>query len=371
VGFKRHCIALGLIGVCASALLGCGTDVNTPPGEVPEVTPDVHCGGKEDLTGEGSTAQANAITEFSAALEEQCPGNRFSYTPSGSGAGVKEFNAGQVDIGGSDSPLRASEVRAAAARCQGHPALHLPLVFGPISVAYHVPGIRDLLLTPQAIAKIFSGKITTWNAPELAALNPGLRLPAAPIKVFYRAEDSGTTDNFQTYLGDAAPAVWTSGAGLQFNGKVRGAEGRSKSQGVAEAVRSTPDSITYDEASYATQAGLATAKIDSGAGPVALTPSSTSAAVALARFRPTGDPSNLIVDLRSIYSTRQPGVYPLVLVSYDLVCSGGYDPATAQAVRAFATIAAGAGQDRLAQAGYVPLPPNLRARVSAAAKTIS
>jgi phosphate transport system substrate-binding protein len=371
VKIKRHSAALGLAAACALALTACGSDTNTPTGQAPQSTPGVQCGGKQSLAGEGSTAQANAITQFSAALQAQCPQNKFSYNPTGSGAGVKQFNAGQVDIGGSDSPLKPDEAQAAAARCKGNTALHLPLVFGPIALAYNLPGVGNLVLSPDVTAKIFNGQITTWNDPAISALNPGKQLPAAPIKVFYRAEDSGTTDNFQTYLGAAAPGVWTTGAGKQFTGKVPGAEGRAKSQGVAEAVKSTPNSITYDEASYAQQSGLGIAQVDSGAGPVALNTQTASAAVNMAKFKPSDNPNNLVVDLNSIYTSKQAGVYPVVLVSYDLVCSKGYDPDTTTAVKAFVKIAAGSGQDRLTQVGYIPLPQTLRSKVTAAADSIS
>lgn len=368
---KRHSAALGLVVAGALALSACGSDVNTPSGQAPSSTANVQCGGKANLTGEGSTAQANAITQFTAALQAQCPQNKFSYNPTGSGAGVQQFTAGQVDIGGTDSPLTPAQVPAANQRCQGNPALHMPLVFGPIALAYNIPGVSDLVLTPDVIAKIFAGQITTWNDPAIAASNQGKNLPSAPIKVFFRQEDSGTTDNFQTFLADAAPSVWTTGAGKQFTGKAPGAEGRAKSQGVAEAVKSTPNSITYDEASYAQQAGLGIAKVDSGAGPVELNTQTATAAVGLSKFQPGSNPNDLVVDLKSIYTAKQADVYPVVLVSYDLVCSKGYDPATTQAVKAFLKVAAGAGQDRLTQAGYVPLPKSLRDKVNAAADSLS
>jgi phosphate transport system substrate-binding protein len=371
VKIKRHSAAVGLVAACALALSACGSDVNTPTGQPPASTPNVQCGGKQSLTGEGSTAQANAITQFTAALEAQCPQNKFSYNPTGSGAGITQFTAGQVDIGGSDSPMTPAQVQAATPRCKGNEPLHMPLVFGPIALAYNVAGVQDLVLTPDTIAKIFAGKVTTWNDPEIAGKNQGKNLPSAPIKVFYRSEDSGTTDNFQTFLGDAAPSVWTTGAGKQFTAKVPGAEGRAKSQGVAEAVKSTPNSITYDEASYAQQAGLGIAQVDSGAGPVSLTTQTTAAAVGLAQFKASSNPNDLVVDLKSIYTSKQAGVYPVVLVSYDIVCSKGYDADTTQAVKTFLKVAAGAGQDRLSQAGYVPLPQNMRDKVNTAANSLS
>lgn len=361
----RRTAALGALAA-VGLLAGCGHDPVLPAGQLPPPTPGVVCGGKSNLTAEGSSAQANAFSQFSSAFLAQCGQNNIDYNPTGSGSGVKQFTAGQVDIGATDTPLKRDEVGPADARCQGQ-AWHLPLVFGPIALAYNLPGVGDLALTPQVTAQIFNGSIQTWDDPRIAALNPGRPLPRERINVIYRNDDSGTTANFQDYLSSAAPGVWTAGTGKSFRGV---GEGKAKSQGVASAVRGSPFTITYVEQSYATSAGLGTARLDNGSGPVAPSPETGANAIEGARFK-SQRPHDLVVDMNSIYTNRAPGSYPLLLVSYDLVCARYPDPAVGKAVKAFLTVAAGGGQDQLAKAGYVPLPPDVRATIRSSVDALS
>ena len=93
-------------------------------------------------------------------------------------------------------------------------------MFGPIALVYNLPGVQTLVVNSDALAKIFSGAITTWNDPILAALNPGVALPDTKITPIYRADSSGTTDNVQKYLTAAAPQSWTKGVGTEFQGGV-------------------------------------------------------------------------------------------------------------------------------------------------------
>ena len=153
------------------------------------------------------------MTRFVTAYETLCDGYTLNYTSSGSGAGVSEFIGGQTDFGGSDSPLSAEkgEVEKAAQRCGGNPAWNLPPVFGPIAITYNVAGVDGLVLDGPTAAKIFNGTIKTWDAPEIKALNEGATLPAEPINVLFRSDESGTTDNFQKYLEAASNAAWTQG----------------------------------------------------------------------------------------------------------------------------------------------------------------
>lgn len=194
------------------------------------------CGGKKALKASGSTAQANAMTRFVNAFEQACPGQTLNYTANGSGAGISEFNGKQTDFGGSDSPLAPSEYAAAQQRC-GSPAWNLPVVFGPIAITYNVAGLNSLNLDGATAAKIFNGAITTWNDPGIQALNPGVALPAEPIHVVFRNDESGTTDNFQKYLDAAADGAWGKGAGKTFKGGV--GEGAKGNDGTSAAIKAT------------------------------------------------------------------------------------------------------------------------------------
>jgi len=366
VKLMRRGVALALVAAGAMVLSSCGSNPTTSSSSS---TASVDCGGKTNLTGEGSSAQKNAIDVFVAAFAAKCQGQNVAYNPTGSGAGVKQFNAGLVDFGGSDSPLSESkgEVAAAATRCKNNPAWHIPLVAGPVAVAYKLDGVSSLTLNGETIAKIFNGGIKTWNDPAIAALNSGASLPATPIGVIFRSDESGTTDNFQQYMEAAGKGAWTKGVGRKFNGGV--GSGAAQSAGVAQAVSGANGSITYVEKSFVDQNKLSAAKIDSGAGAVELTEQSAGKALDGATQKGTGN--DLVLDLKSVYGTTAAGAYPLVLIPYEIVCSKGNDADTTKALKAFLTVAATDGQARLGAAGYAPLPESFKTKVQDTIKAIS
>ena len=349
-----HALAAALVVVAASA---CGSDnnANAPAGN----TGPVDCGGKNSLTAEGSTAQQNAIAEFAKTWGQLCPGKQLSYNPTGSGAGRNQFIAKQVDFAGSDSALAGDQVAAAAQRCGGNPAWNLPVVFGPVALAYHLSGVDKLVLNADVTARIFSGTITSWNDPAIVALNPGVALPNTKITPVWRSDSSGTTDNFQKYLAAAAPQAWTKGTGSEFQGGA--GEGAQKSAGVVQAVQSSDGTVGYVEKGFASAAKLPFAWIDTGSGPVELTDESAGKAISAATF--AGKGNDLALDLKSLYATKEPGAYPLVLATYELVCSKGYDADTAGAVKSFLKVAANQGQANLSAAGYIPLPDAFKRRL--------
>jgi phosphate transport system substrate-binding protein len=316
------------------------------------------------VNGEGSTAQKNAIEAAIKAYQGACSGATVNYNATGSGAGIKQFNGKQVDFAGSDSALKTDEAPAAKAAC-GSDAWNLPMVAGPIAIAYKVKGVSSLVLNADVAAKIFSGVITMWNDPALAALNAGAALPSTPIKVFFRSDESGTTENFTSYLKAAAPSAWTASPGKKWSGK---GEGKEKSAGVSSAVAATDGGITYTEWSYATQNALSMAKIDTGSGtPVELTGASAGKAVAAATQSGTGNDLALKLD----YATTVAGAYPIVLVTYEIVCSTYADPAKGTAVKAFLGSFASEGtQSGLEELGYAPLPKEVQTKVLASVNAL-
>jgi len=355
---------LSATAIAALTLTACGSDNNSGTTSSGTASPAgnataADCGGKNSVTAEGSTAQQNAIAEFNKVWGQVCSGKTLAYNPTGSGAGIDQFIAKQVDFAGSDSALKDDQVQKAAERCGGNPAWNLPLVFGPVALAYNIEGVDKLVVNADVLAKIFQGQITKWNDPAIAALNSGTNLPDADIKPVYRSDSSGTTDNFQKYLAAAAPQSWTKGAGKEFQGGA--GEGAQKSSGVVQAIQATPGSIGYVEKSPAAAAGLKNAEIDSGAGAVALTDDSTKAAVAAAKFKAEG--MDLTLDLNALYASKEAGSYPLMLATYEIVCSKGYDADTAAAVKSFLTVSANQGQANLSAAGYVPLPDSFKERL--------
>ena len=370
---KRHASVLSIIAAGALALSACGSDDNSAStgggsAPAPTGTASVACGGKKALSAEGSSAQKGAMEAFIAAYGQKCAGFQLAYNPSGSGAGVKRFNDGQVDFGGSDSALNKTkgEVDAASKRCAGNPAWNLPLVFGPVAIVYKNADAPDLTVTGELAAKIFSGVVKDWSDPAVAAANGGKALPAKPITVVFRADESGTTDNFQKFLKAAGKGAWTKDAGKKFTGGVgQGAQG---SAGVADAVSAGDGTVGYVEWSYAQDKQLSMAKLDSGSGAVELTAESAGNAIKSAKVKGTGN--DLELDLDALYASNTAGAYPLVLATYEIVCSKGYDPDTATAVKAFLTVAATDAQGQLADAGYVPLPNEFQGKLLDAVKAI-
>jgi phosphate transport system substrate-binding protein len=365
----RYAALTSVVLAGALALTACGSDNGSSPGGSGSGS---SAGVSGTLNGEGSTAQKNAIEQAISLFGDANSGATVNYNPTGSGAGVKQFNAKQVDFAGSDSALSkvavdgVVETDAAKTRCGGNEAWNLPLAVGPIAVAYNLPGVSKLILTPSVTAKMFLGSITTWNDPAIAALNPGVTLPKTAIKVFFRSDESGTTQNFEKYLLGASPADWTAEPAKTWPGKV--GEGRAKSDGTSAGVKSTEGGLTYVEWSYAKDNNLGVAQIDNGGGPVELTGESAGKAIAAATPDGTGNDLRLKLD----YATKTPGVYPIVLVTYEIVCSKGLDASKTALLKAFlTTYASPATQTSLQSIGYAPLPAEIQTKVAAAITAIS
>ncbi|HEU4361660.1 MAG TPA: phosphate ABC transporter substrate-binding protein PstS [Mycobacterium sp.] len=364
--FSRVGTALCLLVACALVFSACGSNSSGSDA----ATQSVQCGGKNKLMASGSTAQSHAIEQFVYAYIRACPDYTLDYQANGSGTGIKQFAGNQTDFAGSDSPLDTAkgEPQRVAARC-GSPAWHLPTVFGPIAVTYHVSGVGVLYLDGPTVAKIFNGAITSWDDPAIAALNKNVKLPAEPIHVIYRADESGTTDNFQKYLDVASDGAWGRGTGKTFNGGV--GDGANGNDGTSTLLRNTEGSITYNEWSYAVGRQLDMAQIITSAGPDPVAISAESVEKTIAGARVSGQGNDLVVDTSSFYKPSQPGSYPIVLVTYEIVCSKYPDSETGPAVKAFMQATIGSGQQDLDQYGYIPLPNSFQSKLQTAVNAIS
>jgi phosphate transport system substrate-binding protein len=366
-------VAVASLGVLA--LSACGSDPEPSGSSSPDSNASstgADCP-KGTLNAEGSSAQKNAIEEVISKYNEKCADVTVNYNPTGSGAGIKQFNANQVDFAGSDSALKTEgkdgaepETAQAAKRCQNNPALDLPMVIGPIAIAYNVDGLQKLVLDGPTAAKIFQGTVKTWNDPAIAKLNAGVTLPSAPISVFFRSDESGTTENFTKYLAASGAGAWKGEPAKKWTGT---GSGKDKSAGVAEGVKSTKNSITYVEWSYAVDNKLGIAQIDNGSGtPVELT--AESAGKALAAAKPAGTGSDLALKLD--YATKQAGAYPIILATYEVVCSKGLPAEKTAMVKSFLSyFASKDGQAALTDLNYAPLPEEIRIKVDAAIQSIS
>jgi phosphate transport system substrate-binding protein len=359
-----------VLTVSALVLSACGGNNTSSSSSQSGVAPHVDCGGKKTLKASGSSAQKNAIEQFVYSYVRACPGYTLDYNANGSGKGVSEFLGGQTDLGGTDSPLDAKkgEPDKAEQRC-GSEAWNLPAVFGPIAVTYDINGVTSLNLDGPTMAKIFNGAITVWNDPAIKGLNSGTNLPATPIHVVFRSDESGTTDNFQKYLDVASNGAWGKGAGKVFNGGV--GEGAETNDGTSAALKRTDGSISYNEWSFAEGHELLMAHVVTSAGsdPVSITPDSVGKTIAGAVVK--GQGNDLVLDTSSFYKPTQQGAYPIVLVTYEVVCSKYPDPATGTAVKAFMQATIGDGQVNLDQYGYMPLPSSFQSKLATAVNAIT
>ncbi len=362
--FMNPTKASAIASLIAASALGLSSCATTPVQPYAQ-NATIDCGGKQGLVASGSTAQANAMTRFIASYQKACPGQTLTYTSNGSGAGVREFIAGKTDFGASDSPLHDDEYATAKGRCNGADAWNLPVVFGPLAVTFNLKDVNVLTLDAPTIAKIFTGAITRWNDPAITALNG--QMPAEDIHVIYRSDDSGTTDNFQQYLQAASGGVWNRGAGKAFHGGT--GQAAAGNEGTSAAVAKTEGAISYNEWSYALNQNMAAADIKTPAGIVHIGDDWVGKTLADAKI--TGHGDDLTVDLAAIYNTTTKGVYPIMLASYEIVCSKNPDAQVGKAVKAFLQSTTTVGQTDLTKSGYVPLPPDFQSKVAAAVSNLA
>ena len=364
--FKRTAAIFGIVAATSTALVACSESNESDSADGGSDSVEV----SGDLSGEGASSQKSAMSVFEKAFLNEYPDANFSYTSSGSGAGVKAFNGGTVDFAGSDSALKEDkgEVEAAKERCDGNDAWHLPTTIGPVAIAYNL-GDTEVNLSTDTLAKIFKGEITKWNDDAIKAENEGTDLPDKNITVIFRSDESGTSDNFQKFL-TAATGNWDS-EGKQFPDAV--GEGANGSSGVADQVASIEGAITYVEAGYAHQKeadGVKIAKIDFGNGPVELNAESVGVALDHLAFKDTGSEHNMVVDSDKLFASNDEGAYPLILTTYNIVCSAGYDEETSALVKAFFNTVLDNQNDELENAGFIPVAGDHLERLKTAVDAI-
>ncbi|MBB4987248.1 MULTISPECIES: phosphate ABC transporter substrate-binding protein PstS [Streptomyces] len=368
--------AIGALVVSGAFVLSaCGSDNNTAAPtkdsgtKTSAAASNIACdGAKGQLLAAGSSAQKNAMDLWVKNFQAACSGVEVNYQAIGSGGGITKFNQGQVTFAGSDSALKPEEVTESQKVCKGGKGINLPMVGGPIAIGYKLDGVDNLVLDAPTLAKIFDTKITKWNDPAIAKLNPGAKLPDTTIQAFHRSDESGTTQNLGKYLSATAPSDW------KYDPKTKswpapGGQAANGSSGVATAVKDAEGSIGYFELSYATANKISTVSINTGASaPVAATTENASKAIAAAKVKGTGSDLALSLD----YTTKAEGAYPITLVTYEIACDKGNKADTLPTLKAFLTYTASEeGQKVLSDAGYAPLPAEIAAKVRAIVPTLS
>ncbi|QAY72228.1 phosphate ABC transporter substrate-binding protein PstS [Agromyces protaetiae] len=350
--------AATVVAVVALALSGCALN------EMGDAESDL----RGTIDGVGSSAQASAQNSWVAGFQRQHGSVTVNYDPAGSGAGRQQFLAGAVAFAGTDIAATVAELDGVAAsdsrnrRCaHGAGAIHLPVYISSIVLAYRVDGVDELALDASAIARIYSGSITRWNDPAIVALNPGETLPDAPITAVRRSDASGTTLNFTEFLASAAPADWTTAPADTIAGSGESAQGNS---GVASVVRDGRNVIGFLDGSRAAE--FDTVSLLVGGEQVPATAEAAAAAVDASPEATGRAADDLVIDL--YHASTEPGVYPLVLVSYLLVCRRYERANEGEIVHAYLEWVASEEAQQIAAdaAGSAPISDELRERVLAA-----
>ena len=309
------------------------------------------------INGAGATFPFPLIDTWRVAYQKVHTNVNINYQSIGSGGGVKQFTAKTVDFGASDAPLTNQERQAAPG------AVQIPETIGSVVVAYNVPGIasKALKFTGPVLADIFQGKITKWNDPQIKALNPGVNLPNTNIAVVHRSDGSGTTYVWTSYLSKSSPS-WNQTVGASKSVPWPVGIGAPGNEGVANAIKGSPNTIGYVELNYALTTGIPYALVKNSAGQfVAPSLNSTQAAVAnaaIVKSLPAGDKSWAKVQL-----LNSPGssTYPIASFTYlllpkDLSTNPSLDQTKAKALVDFISWAITDGQKLASKLGYVPLP---------------
>ena len=324
-----------------------------------------------EIAGAGSTAQEAAQKAWIAEFENANGGATISYDGVGSGGGREKFISGGVAYAGSDTPLSESEgeLGKAIKRCEPGELVEVPDYISPIAIIYNLPGVEELKLEPETLAKIFNQEIENWNDPEIAKENPEVELPETRIVPVNRSDESGTTENFTDYLSKVAPSVWTHEVSGDW--PVKGGEAASGTSGVVEAVAAGEGAIGYADASQAGELGKALIKVGNNWAE----PSAEAAAKVLDLSKE--DPElekgqKNVIAFEIDRKTEASGVYPIILVSSLIGCTKYKSASEAALVKGFFEYAISPEGQALAeeQAGSAPLSEELTKKVEAAVGSI-
>ncbi len=321
------------------------------------------------LDGAGASSQAAAMEGWIAGFQEGNPDVTVNYDPVGSGGGRETFLSGGVTFAGSDAYLDEDELAMAADRCAGDAgAVDLPHYVSPIAVAYNLPSVESLQLDAATIAGIFAGDITTWNDDAIAATNDGVELPDLPINPVHRSDDSGTTENFTDYLTQTAGDAWPYDV-IETWPTEAGGEAAPQTSGVVQAVTAGEGSIGYADAS---QVGdLGTVAVQVGEEFVEYSPEAAAKILEVSEPAPDRPEGDFAYDLTR--DTEEAGVYPIVLVSYHIMCNQYETQEEVDLVKAFMTyVQSEEGQAAAAEAaGSAPISQSLRDQVGPVVEAIS
>lgn len=330
-----------VIGALAGAVLLAGCQAKTGEGQDKAAGSS---GAATEITGAGSTFVYPVLAAWSSDYSKS-HGVKINYQSIGSGGGISQIKAGTVDFGATDKPLKPDELAAAG-------LAQFPVIVGGVVPVVNIKGITkgQLKLTGSLLADIYLGKVSKWDDPAIAKLNPGLKLPDAKITAVHRSDGSGTTFNFTHYLSQVSPA-WKAGPSEGTSVNWNGGVGGKGNEGVAAYVNQIPNSIGYVEYAYVLQNNMAWAYVQNAAGNyVAPSADSFQAAAASADWANTKD--------FYLVMTNAPGAqaYPITASTFILMPRQPKKQAVSDATLAFFKWALENGQPQANKLDYVPLP---------------
>jgi phosphate transport system substrate-binding protein len=315
--------------------------------------------GQTTLNGAGATFPYPMYSKWFSEYHKLHPDIEINYQSIGSGGGIRQVLAQTVDFGASDGPMTDEQLSQAKSKI-----LHIPTVLGAVVPAYNIPGVSgEVKFTPQALAGIFLGKITSWNDAAITGPNPGVNLPNQSIIVVHRSDGSGTTYIFTDYLSKVSPD-WASGPGKGTSVKWPVGLGGKGNEGVAGMVRQMQGSIGYIELIYAVQNKIPYGVVQNSSGNfVRASLESVTAAAASAK--------NMPADFR-VSITNAPGkdAYPISSFTWLLIPQKSKDANKGKILADFLNWMVDDGQKMTADLTYAPLPENVAAQVKGTIKQV-
>ncbi len=345
--------SMALVGLLA--VTACGSD--NPTGTSNSSNSGANSSVSGTLSGIGASSQQAAITAWESGFASQYPDATVQYSPDGSGAGREALLAGAAQFAGSDAHLKDEEYKTSQEVCGPDGAINIPVYISPIAVAFNLPGIESINLDAPTIAKIFKGEISQWNDQEISKQNEGVDLPDTKITVVHRSDDSGTTENFTEYLEAASDGVWDKEADGDWP-SAYAAESNKGTSGVVSTTKSTEGAITYADASAAGDLGQVKVKVADEY--VELSPEAAAKTVEISKRIEGQHADDMSIDINR--TPEDASAYPIVLVSYHIVCSAYDSQQTVDLVKAYEgyVISEQGQQDAAGAASSAPLTASLR-----------
>jgi len=311
------------------------------------------------LNGAGATFPYPIYSKWFSEYHKAHSDVQVNYQSIGSGGGIRQVLAGTVDFGASDGPMTDEQLGQAKVKI-----LHIPTVLGAVVPAYNIPGVTgDVKFTPEALAGIFLGKITSWNDKALTAANPGVNFPNQPIVVIHRSDGSGTSYIFTDYLSKVS-ADWKNGPGKGTSVKWPVGLGGKGNEGVAGMIRQMEGSVGYVELIYALQNKITYGSMKNPAGEfVKASLESVTTAAASVKSMPA--------DFRvSITNAPGKGAYPISSFTWLLIPTKSQDPNKGKILTDLLNWCETDGQKLTADLSYAPLPDTVVAKVKEAIKQV-